>query len=344
MKLGGASAQDAESEEIWFKEGLKVSSHVTHEEKAKYPEVVVTDEEFLEWCKPWRGALVVKVLGKRVNYKILENKVHKEWAKKGKVKIVDMPHGYYLVQLSDPNDYQHALFEGPWRVADHYILVQRWRPGFLQNAEFERHVAVWVRIPDLPIELFNEQFLKRVGEKLGVMLKIDKVTSLQARGQFTRICVELDLTKPLMPKFIARGIVLSLGYEGLHLICFRCGKYGHKENACMEGTGKPVEGTEKPKEAGVMEKETQAQSMQTRADVSMAEKNPDDSTVVVKEGDSKKSEPLDYGPWMIAKNRNKSKNKGKGTVSTDQAKNHSKGGRQRQEGRYDRRKWSERWQ
>lgn len=97
------------------------------------------------------------------------------------------------------------------RVADHYILVQRWRPGFLQNADFECHVAVWIRIPpDLPIKLFYEKFLSRVGEKLGGMLKIDKVTSLESRGQFARICVELDLAKPLLPKIIARGVLLNL--------------------------------------------------------------------------------------------------------------------------------------
>lgn len=176
VNFKGIKPQDSESDELWFNEGIKISSHVTKEDKARYPEVPVSDEEFLEWCKPWRGALVVKVLGKKVSFKVLEFKIQKEWAKKGRIKIVDMPRGYHLVQFSDVSSYQRALFEGPWRVADHYILVQRWRPGFLQNAEFECHVAVWVRIPDLPIELFDEQFLRHVGSKIGGMLKIDRVT------------------------------------------------------------------------------------------------------------------------------------------------------------------------
>lgn len=59
------------------------------------------------------------------------------------------------------------------------------------------------------------------------MLKIDKVTTIQARGEFTKICVELDLDKPLKPKVIARGYLLNLQCEGLHVICFNCGRYGH---------------------------------------------------------------------------------------------------------------------
>lgn len=66
------------------------------------------------------------------------------------------------------------------------------------------------------------------------MLKIDVVTTLQSRGQFAWIWVELDLDKSLDPKVIVRGYLLNIEYESLHSICFRCGKYGHKEYRCME--------------------------------------------------------------------------------------------------------------
>jgi len=42
----------------------------------------------------------------------------------------------------------------------------------------------------------------------------DKITSLQVKGRFTRICVDLDLDKPLQPKVIARGYLINLQYEG----------------------------------------------------------------------------------------------------------------------------------
>ncbi|KAG5028850.1 hypothetical protein JHK87_012364 [Glycine soja] len=64
---------------------------------------------------------------------------------------------------------------------------------------------LWIRFPKFPIELFNDQFLWRLGSTPGVMLKIDRVMTIQARGCFTRICVEIDLYKPLQPKIIARA-------------------------------------------------------------------------------------------------------------------------------------------
>lgn len=37
-----------------------------------------------------------------------------------------------------------------------------------------------------------------------------------------------------MPRLGVLNYEFSVEYEGLHLICFRCGKYGHKEEMCSD--------------------------------------------------------------------------------------------------------------
>lgn len=64
------------------------------------------------------------------------------------------------------------------------------------------------------------------------MLKIDKVTSIHSRGKFTTICVEIDLSKPLLSHIMVRDHKLSIEYEGLHQICNKCGRYEHKAEQC----------------------------------------------------------------------------------------------------------------
>lgn len=171
-------------------------------------------------------------MGKKINYRVLENKITRDWANKGKVKIIDMPRGFFAVHFENEDDYKHALFEGPWMVADHYLLVQRWRPNFLKRARRESKVAVWVRIPELPLELYNQKFLTRLGGALGGYLKMDRQTQFQHRGQYARICVEVDLAKPLVPFVEVRGEKLNLEYEGLHSVCFNCGICGHRKDSC----------------------------------------------------------------------------------------------------------------
>nr|KYP36275.1 hypothetical protein KK1_042632 [Cajanus cajan] len=65
------------------------------------------------------------------------------------------------------------------------------------------------------------------------MLKIDKLTSLHSRGKFARICVEINLSRKLVSMINVMGHIIKLEYEGLHAICFKCGKYGHKQDQCI---------------------------------------------------------------------------------------------------------------
>lgn len=225
-----SSGEDWDDDDLpenrWYKE-VEEPKEVGETSKGGIPEVKVSDKELAKWSKEWDKTLVVNVLGKKVNFRMIENKVKRDWARSGSVKVIDMPRGFFAIHFGSDEDYTHALFEGPWMIADHYLLVQRWRPNFLSSAKKESKVAVWVRIPELPLELYNKTFLERVGNALGTFLKMDHLTSIQSRGQFARFCAEIDLAKPLLPYVLFRGQKLKLEFEGLHAVCFKCGVYGH---------------------------------------------------------------------------------------------------------------------
>ncbi|KAF7844786.1 ribonuclease H [Senna tora] len=84
---------------------------------------------------------------------------------------------------------------------------------------------------------------------LGKVLRIDANTTHQIRGQFSRLCVELDLSKPLLSQYCVHGNLKKIEYEGLHLICFECGVYGHDLEHC------PVRRVRQEKEKQEKEKE-----------------------------------------------------------------------------------------
>ena len=72
-------------------------------------------------------------------------------------------------------------------------------------------------------------FLMRVGSKIGKPIRVDNATSTLSRGHYARICVKVDLLKPLVSNFRFRRRIRKLEYEGIHLVCFRCGMYGHRK-------------------------------------------------------------------------------------------------------------------
>ncbi|KAL5154800.1 hypothetical protein HKD37_19G054064 [Glycine soja] len=89
-----------------------------------------------------------------------------------------------VVNVLGEKGYKFTLFKGSWMVADHCLLAKELKK-----------MCIW----HLPIKLYNEIFLKRIGE-------------------FARACVELDLDKPLVTHIIPKGSSLYLKYGCLHAI------------------------------------------------------------------------------------------------------------------------------
>ena len=123
-------------------------------------------------------------------------------------------------------------------IANHYLTVRRWHPEFDPYAAnaLER-LTVWARIPCLPIEYYNDEFLLRIGSLLGKPIKVDRNTSMVSRGHYPRICIEINMEKPLVAKFKLHRRVRPVEYEGLHLVCFSCGRYGHEAEKCPARCG-----------------------------------------------------------------------------------------------------------
>ncbi|XP_027368417.1 uncharacterized protein LOC113874394 [Abrus precatorius] len=271
-------------------------------------EIEVLQEESKEWCKPWRGSLIVKVFGKRIHPRILENKLKRDWVRAGSIKIIDLPRDYYIVSFTDENDYKHAPYEGPWKVADHYLIVQRWRLFFLKTEQKVRKIAVWVRIPGLNMELYNTNFLRRVGSKIGTMLKVDQITSIHSRGRFARICVELDIRKKLVPQVKVWGVAMNLEYEGLHQVCFNCGRYGHKQEWCSEKNLDPqVDPTVVQPEEGAMEMSSVGNNLGNTTQIKEKDVMINNNELItlssaIENGKNlPKEKENSFSPWMLVK-------------------------------------------
>ncbi|XP_019192739.1 PREDICTED: uncharacterized protein LOC109187040 [Ipomoea nil] len=196
------------------------------------PTIRLTQEELEAIRAPWRKTLIIKVMGRRVGYAYLLRRLQTMWRPKANMDLIAIDNDYFLVRFGAVEDLEFAMFEGPWMIMDHYLIVQPWKPDFDPFADNTEKVLVWARIACLPAEYFNIIFLRKLGNKVGRSIRVDQATSLVSRGMFARICVEVDITKPLISKFNYKGQVRSVAYEGIHMVCFTCGIYGHAAEAC----------------------------------------------------------------------------------------------------------------
>lgn len=98
-------------------------------------------------------------------------------------------------------------------IDDTYLTIRKWVPNFIPDDSPPKILTAWVRIPNLAVEYFDSAFLSKIGSKIGKILRIDQTTAQAVRGQFTRISVEIDLTKPLLAKNWLKGRIWRIQYD-----------------------------------------------------------------------------------------------------------------------------------
>ncbi|XP_061363776.1 uncharacterized protein LOC133307303 [Gastrolobium bilobum] len=296
---GGPHVADSD-EEDWVEklrkeedeeEGDEVFVTVDGEEDPLCPTYSFPKALHLEGCRPWKQAVIVKLLGKKVGVRFLLNRLLRMWNISGTYEFIDLENDYFLFRFSNKNDYSHVLEDGPWIIADHYVVVQRWRPFFNPYDDEIRKLAVWIRIPGLPIEFYTSHHLWNIGSIFGRTLMIDRNSirkrysgegDITERAKFARICVEVDLRKGFLSKFRIADRIFHVGYEGLHLVCFACGKYGHRRDQCSHSN---------------LQQDTTAYSPEVSD--SVVHKQPEKDSVPAKE------EP--FGNWMLVQRNRRSR-------------------------------------
>ena len=158
-------------------------------------------------------------------------------------------------------------------------------------------MVVWVRFSKLPIEFYDRSMLKEIGSVIGPVLRIDSYTVSGTRGSYARLCVQVDLEKPLINVVRigkCRQVVL---YEGISALCFSCGHLGHTQGNCCNN----IKPCEKGGEVGEASKEQNVGQ-------------PGDTTTIQDVGQDFQPSP-NYGPWMLVTRKRSLVRNGRGSNS-----------------------------
>ena len=181
---------------------------------------------------PWTRALIVKVYGRGVGLSFLHGKLLSMWKPAGRLDCVDLEQGFFLTRFYLKEDYEAILQRGPWFIGEHFLSIRPWEPNFRPESANVTSVAVWIRLNGLPIEYYNSEALLHIGKAIGNVLRVDTHTANEARGRFARLCVQIDVDKPLVTAVLIGRFEQSVCYEGIQKLCFSCGRLGHRKETC----------------------------------------------------------------------------------------------------------------
>lgn len=243
--------------------------------------VRITDELKQKIRALWAKALIVKLYGRTVGFNFLQQKISALWKPKGRLDIVDLSKDFYLVKFLVMEDYDLVLDKGPWFIGEHFLSIRPWVPNFRPCSADVSSIVVWVTLNDLPIEYYQVEALKEIGSTIGKVLRIDTHTALEARGRYTRICVQIDVEKLLITALLIGNFEQPVNYKGIHKLCFSCGRIGHRKEDCPHII-RPVQTSAREEEDGVDKAQG---SPREKHDAKSAETSADEDNT--------------YGPWMV---------------------------------------------
>ncbi|XP_040998212.1 uncharacterized protein LOC121244266 [Juglans microcarpa x Juglans regia] len=210
--------------------------------KKESEEIVVVPEQLQDSIIGGDKCLIMKLFtDKHYNKDVFKSTMRKALRLTMGVRFRDLSSTLMFVEFDDRRDKEKVIQEGPWSFDKHLVLLKD-VDGRKQVKQIQlTSASFWVRLHDLPLMARNEYVGRLLGEKIGVFEKVDVDEGAIAWGEFQRVCVNLQISKPLL-----RGSMFSIGggepvwvrfsYERLPNFCYLCGCLGHGEKECTAVT------------------------------------------------------------------------------------------------------------
>ncbi|KAK4392369.1 hypothetical protein Sango_2014700 [Sesamum angolense] len=141
---------------------------------------------------------------------------------------------HFLITLTNEFDYSRLWLRRIWYLKGLPMRVFKWSPMFSPTQE-SSIVPVWVSLPELPAHLFRKDVLFVIAKIIGTPLQIDNSTTNQSKFFKAKVCVEIDILKP-MPQEVdlqicGEIIVQKIEYEHVPTYCSLCHHVGHQDSA-----------------------------------------------------------------------------------------------------------------
>ncbi|GAV92219.1 DUF4283 domain-containing protein, partial [Cephalotus follicularis] len=210
-----------------------------HEPNLENGECIVEplDEVFEVGVKAWANTLVGYFVGKRIPYKVFKEQLEKKWGKWGRVQVITGANGNFLFRFDSSSSCDLVLRNGPWEVWGAYLALRRWEEGMSLSKDSFSSIPVWVKLANVPPELWTRPGLSYVASALGVPLCMDAATSAGNRLNFAHVCVEMKASSSFLNSFKVRqrsGILaeVMVQYVWKPSVCSACRVFDHSSKQC----------------------------------------------------------------------------------------------------------------
>ncbi|KAJ4847951.1 hypothetical protein Tsubulata_012160 [Turnera subulata] len=144
--------------------------------KGDIPSLELSMEFEKRLAKRWERAVIVKLMGRNISYRVITEKLNAIWQPKGMLKVIDLDNNLFIVKFSNDKDYLHSLVDGPWTLFRSLLCVMPWNLNFCAATNSIDRAVVWVHFPEIPLHNYHPNTLHTLGDMVGESVKIDHAT------------------------------------------------------------------------------------------------------------------------------------------------------------------------
>lgn len=135
------------------------------------------------------------------------------------------------------NSWNQVLSAGPYFIFQRPLPLKV-MPTFFDfgNKELSK-IPVWVKLWNLPLELWNPQALGKILSKVGLPIHTDHLTAFKGSISFALALVEVDASLELTEEVrfrlpTGKMFIQKIKYENRRAFCTHCKMIGHRLANC----------------------------------------------------------------------------------------------------------------
>ncbi|KAF5442492.1 hypothetical protein F2P56_035144 [Juglans regia] len=142
-----------------------------------------------------------------------------------------------FVRFSNEEDFLKALSRESCDIEGAAYRAFHWTVEFQEDEE-PVQVLVWLMLPGLPPNLYQESYLRNIVAPIGTFLRRDNATRCATRTDGARVCVLMNIDQePISSFWIGTprqpaSIFQEVEYETLPAFCSCCKVQGHNLKTC----------------------------------------------------------------------------------------------------------------
>ncbi|GKF76367.1 zinc knuckle CX2CX4HX4C containing protein, partial [Tanacetum coccineum] len=126
-------------------------------------------------------------IGKRMAFPVVEYYARNNWAKHGLKRIMMNSKGFFFLKFDSRASLEAVLEGGPCLIRKSPIVLRKWSMDTRLLKEELTHISIWVKLHDVPIQVFEEDGISLIATFIGKPVMLDSYTSSMCNDSWGRM-------------------------------------------------------------------------------------------------------------------------------------------------------------